>query len=330
MQGTKTDWRALSLRILRGKPLSRPEALAAAAAPDNDLLALLDAAFTLRRHYFGRGVRLHVIENARRGGCSENCAFCGQSRAVAPGAGRRPFASVKRLLESARAACAMKAVRNCIVSSGRQASERDIDIVCEAARRIKSELPISLCVSLGFLTPRTAARLKAAGIDRYNHNLETSAGFFPKICTTHSYADRVATARIARAAGLELCSGGLIGMGETPADRVDLALALRALGPDSIPVNFFNPRPGTKLARRQKPPAAECLKTLCMFRLANPRSEIRAAGGRELCLGSLQPLALFAANSLFTNGYLTTPGQGFAADLAMIESAGFHVEHIEN
>lgn len=325
----KKNWQALSRRVLKGECISRDDALSILESSNDDILSLLDAAFVLRRHYFGRGVRLHVIQNARRGGCSEDCTFCGQSKTASNTAENHPLLSAGAILEGARAADRRKAVRCCIVTSGRQASLRDIETLCEAARKIKAELPIALCVSLGFLTPEYAVRLKEAGIDRYNHNLETSANYFSKICTTHAYADRIATAQTAKKAGLELCSGGLIGLGETPADRVDLAFALRDLKPDSIPVNFFDPRPGTKMEHDARPTAMDCLKTLAMFRFVNPDTEIRAAGGREACLGNLQVLALFAVNSIFTNGYLTTPGQGYEADIAMIKSAGFHVAEID-
>ena len=162
-------------------------------------------------------------------------------------------------------------------------------------------------------------------MDRFNHNLETSERFYPTICTTHHYRDRVETVRVVKAAGLELCSGGLMGMGEMPKDRVELAFALREAGADSIPVNFLDPRPGTILEGRPRLSAAEGLRILAMFRLVNPERELRIAGGREVCLGALQVLALYPANSIFTNGYLTTSGQGYAADIAMIEAAGFHV-----
>lgn len=328
-ESCRKDWHALSKLVLNGERVSRDDALAVLGSSNDDILSLLDAAFIVRRHHFGRGVRLHVIQNARRGGCSEDCSFCGQSKAASNAAENYPLLSAEAILEGARAAYRRKAIRNCIVTSGRQASARDIETICDAAHRIKAELSIALCVSLGFLTPEYASRLKKAGIDRYNHNLETSERFFPNICTTHTYANRVATAQVAKKAGLELCSGGLIGLGETLTDRVDLAFALRELKPDSIPVNFFNSRPGTKMECNARPTELECLKTLAMFRFVNPDTEIRAAGGREACLGNLQVLALFAANSIFTNGYLTTPGQGYDADISMIKSAGFHVEEID-
>ena len=172
------------------------------------------------------------------------------------------------------------------------------------------------------------AELKAAGVDRYNHNLESSERFFPAICTTHSYAERKATAARVKAAGMELCSGGLMGMGETLEDRVDLALAMRDVKADSIPLNFLDPRPGTGLSNRPRIPAGDVLRTLAMFRFVHPDREIRIAGGREACLGPLQVLALYPANSMFTSGYLTTPGQGYQADRRMLEMAGFDIVEI--
>jgi biotin synthase len=178
------------------------------------------------------------------------------------------------------------------------------------------------------LTVDRAGQLKNAGVNRYNHNLETSERFFPNICTTHTYADRVATVTAVKAAGLELCCGGLLGLGETLEDRVALALAARKADADSIPVNFFDPRPGTRFEHHARIKPADALRALAMFRFVNPTKEIRMAGGREVCLGALQALALFPANSMFTNGYLTTAGQGYAADLAMIKAAGFHIDEV--
>jgi biotin synthase len=198
--------------------------------------------------------------------------------------------------------------------------------MCATVRALKREVPIQVCVSLGLLNLPQARQLQAAGVDRYNHNLETSERFFPRICTTHTYADRLATVQAVKAAGLELCCGGLLGMGESLADRAALALAIRAAGADSIPVNFLDPRAGTPLGRRPRLAPLDALRALIMFRFANPDKEIRIAGGREACLGPLQALALFPANSMFTNGYLTTAGQGYAADLALIKAAGFRLE----
>jgi biotin synthase len=319
------NWRNTAKRILAGKPIARMEALGILRSPDDELLALLAGAFLLRKKIFGRGVQLHVIRNARRGLCGEDCAFCSQSVAVKGIKQTYPMQTPAELVAGAKEARALDAARYCIVTSGRRPREKDLKTVMEAVRKIKRKFKIEICASLGSLTKGEVCLLKEAGVDRYNHNLETSARFFPKICSTHSYADRLATVKAVKSAGLELCCGGLIGMGETLEDRVDLAFALREVGADSIPVNFLDPRPGTRLAQQKRISARDALRALAMFRFVNPTSEIRVAGGREACLGAMQALALYPANSIFTNGYLTTGGQGYRADVAMIKTAGFHI-----
>ena len=321
-------WDELSKRVLGGKPITYKQALGILESSDDDLLAVLHAAFAIRRHYFGRGVSIHVIRNAKSGLCSENCSFCSQSAVSESEIPKYPMQSVEQILEGARDAHKLTAVRYCIVTSGRTPSEKDLATICEAARLIKREVPVQICTSLGLLSEEQARRLKNAGVDRYNHNLESSERFYSSFCTTHDFSDRVATAKTAKAAGLELCSGGLIGMGENLQDRVALAFALRDLDADSIPVNFLDPRPGTPLEGLSRLTPADCLRTLAMFRFVNPDKEIRIAGGREACIGSMQVLSLYAANSMFTVGYLTTSGQGYQADMDMIEHAGFAVTDV--
>jgi biotin synthase len=205
-------------------------------------------------------------------------------------------------------------------------SRRDLDVICEAAKRIKRELDLSLCASLGFLTRDKADRLKAAGVDRFNHNLETGERHFANVVTTHGYGDRVATLRIAKAAGLETCSGGIIGMGESDDDVVDLAFALRELEANSVPVNFLDARAGTPLGHLPRVEPEHALRVLAMFRFLHPRADLRLAGGREVTLRSLQPLALYAVNSIFTEGYLTTGGASASDDHRMIRDMGFEIE----
>jgi biotin synthase len=321
-------WDELSKRVLGGKLPTYKQALGILESADDDLLAVLHAAFTIRRHYFGRGISIHVIRNAKSGSCSENCSFCSQSAVSESEIPKYPMQSVEQILEGAREAHRLTAVRYCIVTSGRSPSEKDLATICEATRLIKREVPEQICTSLGLLSEEQAERLKSAGVDRYNHNLESSERFYSSFCTTHDFADRVATAKTAKAAGLELCSGGLIGMGENLQDRVELAFALRDLDTDSIPVNFLDPRPGTPLEGFPRLTPADCLRTLAMFRFVNPDKEIRIAGGREACIGSMQVLSLYAANSMFTVGYLTTAGQGYQADMDMIKQADFVVTDI--
>jgi biotin synthase len=322
------NWSGLSYKVLEGEPVTKDEALAVLQAGDDQLLSLLDAAFRVRLHYHGREVRLHVLQNAKSGMCRENCAFCSQAIGAYSGVDRYHMQTIEELVAGAREAHDRQAVKYCMVTATRGPSATELDVICEAVRQIKQDVPIEICTSLGLLNDEQARRLAEAGVHRFNHNLETSRRYFPHICQTHTYDDRVATVRAAKAAGMEACCGGIVGMGEELDDRVELAFALSELNVESIPVNFLDPRPGTPLADVERLSPADCLKALAMFRFVNPQSEIRVAGGREVNLRHLQPLALYPANSMFTEGYLTTPGQGYERDLAMIRDAGFTVAEL--
>lgn len=323
-----TNWNLLASTCLDGGVPSREDALSVLTSSNDELLDVLGAAFRVRRAHHGRDVRIHVLKNAKSGLCPEDCAFCSQSVHFHTGVDRYQLQSVEELVAGAREAAAMGAVKYCMVTSTRGPSERDLDVVCEAVRRIKSELNLNVCTSLGLLREGQAERLAAAGVTRFNHNLESSRDHFGEICHTHSYDDRIATVRAVKAAGMEACCGGIMGMGETLEDRVQLAFELRALEVESIPVNFLDPRPGTPLGDLPRLTPQDCLRALAMFRFVNPSRDIRVAGGREVNLRQLQPLALYPANSIFCNGYLTTGGQGPEADLAMIAAAGFRVAEL--
>lgn len=320
-----SHWSALADAALRGEAPSRDEALAVLEAGDEHLLPILHAAFRVRRHHHGRTVRLHVLQNAKLGACPEDCAFCSQSIRFDTGLEREPLQSVEAMVAGAAKAAAMGAVKYCIVTATRGPSTRDLDTICEAVTRIRAEHDIEICTSLGLLKEGQAERLKAAGVTRFNHNLESSRDFFGEVVGSHGWDDRVATVRRARAAGLEACTGGIFGMGESLADRVDLAFSLRDLEVESIPVNFLDPRPGTPLGGRERMTPMACLKALAMMRFVNPSRDIRIAGGREVNLRGMQVLALWPANSLFVDGYLTTPGAGYEHDMRMIADAGFTV-----
>jgi biotin synthase len=326
------DWKALANRILDGgEPVSRDEALAVLNSSDEELLDVMQAAYLIRKNWFGKKVSLHVLRNAKSGVCPEDCSFCSQSKSSTAEIDEYEMQSADEIVAGAEGAADMQALRYCVVTSSRAPSENEMQVITEAAERIKQQHPqLELCASMGFLTEEKAQRLKASGVDRFNHNLETSAAFYPSICSTHQYEDRVETAKTVKKVGLDLCCGGLIGMGETLEDRVDLAMALKELKTDSAPINFLDPREGTKLADAARLTPNDCLRTLCMFRFVLTHAEVRIAGGRETCLRHLQPLSLYPANSMFTNGYLTTGGQDFEADRRMIEDAGFEVGHLVN
>ncbi len=319
-------WSALADKALAGAAPSRDEARAVLHASVDETLALLDAAFRLRRAHWGLRVSLHVLENAKLGACPEDCGFCSQSSKYGSPGGEAPIKSVDELVDGARRAHAARAKRYCMVTATRGPSQRDLDTICEAAQRIKREMDIELCASLGLLTEAKAQRLAGSGVDRFNHNLETSERHYGKIVSTHSWKDRVETVQLAKRAGMDTCCGGIVGLGESEDDLLDLAFALRELDVDSVPVNFLDARPGTPLEGYPQVAPGYALRALCMFRFVHPRTDLRVAGGREITLRALAAMALYPANSLFTQGYLTTGGATAHADHQMIKDAGFELE----
>ncbi len=319
------DWHGLADRVLDGHELTSEEGLAIVRCPDDELLDLLSAAFRIRRRFFGKSVQLYFLINAKSGLCPEDCSYCSQSRVSKAAIPKYNILDRERLLDGARIAHELNAKTYCIVISARGPNERELQAVEELVPEIKRQYGLKICTSLGLLTPEQADRLKACGVDRVNHNVNTSPEYYAQICSTHTYQDRLATLRVVRAAGMEICSGGIIGMGEADTDVVRMALELREVGAESIPINFLNAIDGTPLEGVDRLTPRHCLKVLCLFRFANPSREIRIAGGRELHLGSLQPLGLYAANSIFVGDYLTTKGQAPEADRAMIEELGFTV-----
>ena len=323
--GVAEKWDALATSVLSGQRLTEAEALGVLACPDDELLSLLAAAFRVRRQHFGTSVQLYFLVNAKSGLCPEDCGYCSQSKVSEAPIERYRLISQEKLLEGARVAFEQQSRTYCIVLAGRGPTETEMRAVTDIVPKIKQSYDLKICACLGLLTDDQAARLKECGVDRVNHNLNTSEEHYPSICTTHTYQDRLNTLRSVRNAGLEICSGGIIGMGERGIDLVRMAFELRELGAESIPINFLNPIDGTPLAERDDLDPRYCLKVLAMFRLANPSSELRIGGGREMHLGMLQPLALYAANSVFVGDYLTTAGQPAAEDYRMIEQLGFQV-----
>jgi biotin synthase len=321
-------WNELADRVLDGYQLTAEDAQAILAAPDAEVLDLLAAAYRVRRRYFGNGVQLYFLMNAKSGLCPEDCSYCSQSKVSEAEIPRYNLLNREQLLAGAAAAAERQAKTYCIVISARGPNEREIAAVEQIVPEIKQRYGLNICACLGLLTPEQADRLAACGVNRVNHNLNTSAEHYGQICSTHTYQDRLETLQAVRSAGMELCSGGIIGMGEQPRDVAAMAIELRELGIDSIPVNFLNPIEGTPLAGTAELSPSYCLKVLAMFRLVNPSRELRIAGGRELRLRSLQPLGLYAANSIFVGDYLTTQGQLPEADYAMIRDLGFEVVSI--
>lgn len=320
------NFQTLADKALAGNVPEREELQSVLAATDEELPELLSAAFRVRRHYYGKRVQIHVLQNAKSGLCPEDCHYCSQSSVSHAPIDRYPFMAKEELVERARQAQAAGAVRFCIVNSGRGPTNKEIDEIAEAVREIRRKTGMNVCCSLGLMNEDKAQKLKDAGVGRVNHNLNTSRAHHPEIVTTHTYDDRVATIENVKHAGIGTCSGGIIGMGESDEDIIDLALTLRAMDIDSIPVNFLNSIPTTPFEQKKELTPQRCLKTLCLFRFVNPAKEIRVAGGREVNLRSLQPLSLYPANSIFVNGYLTTPGQQASDAHQMIADLGFELD----
>ncbi|WP_037761807.1 biotin synthase BioB [Streptomyces sp. FXJ7.023] len=312
---------------LRRVSPTREEALAVLASSDEDLLDVVAAAGKVRRHWFGRRVKLNYLVNLKSGLCPEDCSYCSQRLGSKAEILKYTWLGPGQAPAAAAAGVAGGAKRVCLVASGRGPTDRDVDRVSDTIRAIKEQDgAVEVCACLGLLSDGQAERLRAAGADAYNHNLNTSEATYGDITTTHTYADRVDTVNKAHAAGLSACSGLIAGMGESDVDLVDVVFALRDLDPDSVPVNFLIPMEGTPLAKEWHLTPQRCLRILAMTRFVCPDAEVRIAGGREVHLRTMQPLALHLANSIFLGDYLTSEGQAGHADLEMIADAGFEVE----
>ena len=319
------DPELLARQVLEGHQLTHDEGLAVLRSPDAQLLDVLAAAYKVRHHYFANTVQLYFLMNAKSGLCPEDCSYCSQSKVSEAEIPKYNLLSREKLLDGARLAAERQAKTFCIVISARGPSDREIAAVESIVPEIKHRYDLDICACLGLLTDEQAQRLKECGVNRVNHNLNTSESFYDQICSTHTFQERVETLQAVRRAGLELCSGGIIGMGEQDEDVVAMAMELRELGVESIPLNFLIAIDGTPLHDSRRLNPRYCLKALAMFRLANPDRELRIAGGREQHLRSLQPLGLYAANSVFVGDYLTTKGQLPEADYQMIQDLGFQV-----
>ncbi|MFF2811929.1 biotin synthase BioB [Streptomyces sp. NPDC058000] len=312
---------------LRREVPTRDEALAVLATSDDELLDVVAAAGKVRREWFGRRVKLNYLVNLKSGLCPEDCSYCSQRLGSKAEILKYTWIKPDDASKAAAAGVAGGAKRVCLVASGRGPTDKDVDRVSETIATIKEQNEgIEVCACLGLLNDGQAERLRAAGADAYNHNLNTSEATYGDICTTHDFSDRVDTVQQAQAAGMSACSGLIAGMGESDADLVDVVFALRELDPDSVPVNFLIPFEGTPLAKEWNLTPQRCLRILAMVRFVCPDVEVRLAGGREVHLRSLQPLALHLVNSIFLGDYLTSEGQAGKDDLAMIADAGFEVE----
>jgi biotin synthase len=288
-----------------------------------DIMMLADCANTITRTFNSNTVDVEALVNAKSGRCPEDCSFCAQSSFYDTGINKYPLLSKEVLVEKAARAKQGGATSFCLVCAYRDPPEKDFQQICEAIKEIRSNVHIEVNVSLGFITLARARKLKELGVKRYNHNLEAAESYFSKICNTHHFSDRVNTAKIVKAAGLQLCSGGIIGMGETPRQRVELAFSLASLYPEEVPVNILIGREGTPLAGLKPMDPLEAIKTIAVWRFIMPKTILKIAGGREMHLKHRDRLALKSgANGIITGGYLTTGGNSPNKDIAMIKEIG--------
>ncbi len=312
-------------RVLQGGATTFPEAerfIEAEGWPE--VMELAAQATRIREKFTGKEVDLCALVNAKSGQCAENCNFCSQSGHWNTGVSTYPLMDPDQIVERAKQAKEFGAKRFCIVTATRGLSDNDLPVVCEAVRRVKEEVGILPECSLGFVTDSQLEALKAAGMSRYNHNLETAESNFPNVCTTHSYQDRLNTLRQLRNHGIEICSGGILGLGESRKERLELAFALAELDVECAPINVLNPRPGTPFEGNEPPAPMEIVKTIAVFRFILPKAKLELGGGREVNLRDFQTLAFLAgANSLIIGGYLTTFGRQPSQDVQMLKDLGF-------
>lgn len=325
-----TFYTDLTQKSLSGEILSDEICLKILTSQEIELLPLLDAAYQIRKKFFGNEVSVHIINNAQNGFCPEDCHYCAQAKTSRADIDEYPLKSEEEILAEARWAHESGAFRYCMVFAGRGPSPRRIELLAKLIKEIKTRYSIEVCVSAGLMNQEGAKKLKDAGLDRLNHNLNTSERNYPNICTTHAFQDRINTLQSARQAGLELCSGMITGMGEQPQDVIEVAKNVRTYQVKSIPINFLVPIEGNSLKEVSGLTPPYCLRILCLFRFLNPESELRAAAGREGHLRSLEVMALYPANSLFLDGYLNTKGSSRAKTLRMIKDAGFTINSTQS
>jgi len=310
-------------KVLNGEKISEYEFEKLVNVSDNALQYLSDAANEITRKFCGDFVDVEALINAKKGKCQEDCSFCSQSAFYKTGIETYKLLPSETIIQNAMAAKKDGVKSFCLVCAWRGPSEHDFEQICEIIQEINDQVGIEVNCSLGFINQEMAIRLKHLGVKRYNHNLESSRSFFDKICTTHSYDDRMNTNLIVKKVGLELCCGGIIGMGESRMQRLEMGLDLAMLSPEECPINILVPQQGTPLELQTKLSVSEILRTIALFRFLMPKTILKIAGGREVYLANEQEKALLGgANGIITGGYLTIGGNSAIEDLHMISKIG--------
>lgn len=312
----------MATKVMEGYLIQKEEALWLYKQPLEDVAPWADR---IRGHFCGNGFDLCTIINGKSGKCTENCRFCAQSAHYATGVETYSLLPEEEILAQAKKNEAMGVLRYSIVTSGRRLSNEEVDHMCRIIGRIKQETDISLCASFGLLEEEQFRKLKEAGVERIHNNLETSRRYFPEVCTTHTFADKIKAIRAAQAAGLTVCSGGIMGLGETEEDRIDMALTLRELGIKSVPINLLNPIPGTPLEKMRRLTAGELERIVAVYRFLLPEASIRLAGGRGLLPDQGWGCFCSGANAAISGDMLTTAGITVEKDKALLKKLGYEV-----
>ncbi|MBR5627312.1 MAG: biotin synthase BioB [Thermoguttaceae bacterium] len=318
-----TDFKTICNQVLAGEKITRQEAIDLHAVPTEPLCR---KANEIRQHFCSNSFDLCTIINGKSGKCSENCRFCAQSAFHHTNISEYPLLPADEIVAQAKINDGLGILRYSIVTSGKRLSDREVDQMCETIRKIRKETNISVCVSFGLLNEEQFRKLKNAGVARVHNNLETSRRFFPEICTTHTYEEKINTLRAARKAGLSLCSGGIMGIGETQEDRIDLAFTLRELGVQSVPVNMFNPVPGTPLEHLPKLTVEQMRRIVAIYRFILPDAAVRLAGGRGLLPDKGRSCFTSGANAAISGDMLTTAGIMIETDKALVRDLGYEVK----
>jgi len=320
----------IAVKSLNGELLLREEAIQLLDLPNENLPELLEAVYAIRQKHKGNIVDIQILTNAKSGNCSQNCSYCAQARDSETGIDKYRLIAYEKLLHDGTVARDKKLARHCIGLSGIRFSDKEIEEFSAYIRNLKQEAGTHICCSIGFLTLPQAQKLKEAGVNRINHNLNTSRNFYPNICTTHTYEERIANIKMLKSIGFEICCGGIIGLGEDKTDVVDLFFEIRQIEPQAVPVNFLIPLKGTALDKADTTHLTPeyCLKVLCLARLMMPKADIRCAAGREIYLKGYEKEMFCAVDSIFASGYLTTGGQSIEETIALVTKAGFEY-HLE-
>ena len=323
------NFKEIKNKSLNDQYLTREECLEILnISSNNDFEKLLDITYEIRKKYKGNKVGIQLLTNAKSGNCTQDCKYCAQSCISKANIDKYPLVEYSKLLNDGKIGKNKNIARHCIGLSGLTFTDKQIDEFCEYIRNLKKEVNTDICCSIGFLTEEQARKLKDAGVNRINHNLNTGKNNYKNICTTHTYEQRIKNIEMLQRVGFEMCCGGIIGLGETNDDIIDMLFEIKKINPKSVPINFLIPIKGTPLEKQnlEKLTPEYCIKILCLTRLLNPKADVRCAAGREIHIKDKQNLMFKAVNSIFASGYLTANGQNIDDTIKLIKDSGFEYE----